>query len=201
MSPSRVPPTSRRTIRYYEHSADEYSRAVSTHPPRSMASALRRSVKHVPRGGLVLEIGSGPGRDADFVESLGVSVRRTDATRAFRDAQQARGRHVERLNVLTDPLGGPYDAIIAICVLIHIERTEMDRVLAKIKKALRPGGAFLVAVWEGTGEKAGDYYMTYWSRAAFAARLAAAGLRVEWDSRRVDSDGDVCLTFIARRVP
>jgi hypothetical protein len=169
MSPSRVPPSSRRTIRYYEHSADEYSRAVSTHPPRSMASALRRTVKHVPRGGLVLEIGSGPGRDADFVESLGVSVRRTDATRAFRDAQQARGRHVERLNVLTDPL--------------------------------RPGGAFLVAVWEGTGEKAGDYQMTYWSGAAFTKRLAAAGLRVEWDSRRVDSDGDLCLTFIARRLP
>lgn len=170
-------------------------------PPRSMSSALRRIVKTIPRGGLVLEVGSGPGRDADFVESLGVTVRRTDATRAFRDAQRARGRHVERLNVLTDPLGGPYDAIMAICVLIHIERTETDRVLSKIRKALRPGGAFLVAVWEGTGERAGDYHMTYWSRAAFAARLAAAGLRVEWNSRRADSDGDVCLTFIARSVP
>jgi SAM-dependent methyltransferase len=201
MPPTRVPPSSQRTIRYYEHSASEYSRTVSPRPPRSVASALRRIVKHVPRGGLVLEIGSGPGRDADFVESLGITVRRTDATRAFRDAQRARGRHVERLNVLTDPLGGPYDAILAICVLIHIERTETDRVLGKIRKALRPGGALLVAVWEGTGEKAGDYHMTYWSRAAFAARLEAAGLSVEWDSRRVDSDGDVCLTFMARRVP
>ena len=125
----------------------------------------------------------------------------TDATHAFRDAQRARGRHVERLNVLTDPLGGPYDAILAICVLIHIERRQTDRVLGKIWKALRPCGALLVAVWEGTGEKAGDYHMTYWSRAAFAARLAAAGLSVEWDSRRVDNDGDVCLTFLARKVP
>ena len=200
MSPTRVPASSRRTIRYYEHSADEYSRTVSTRPPRSVATALRRIVKHVPRGGLILEVGSGPGRDADFVESFGITVRRTDATRAFRAAQRARGRRVEPLNVLTDALGGPYDAIMAICVLIHIERTEMDRVLGKIKGALRPGGALLVAVWEGTGEKAGDYHMTYWSRAAFAARLATAGLRVEWDSRRVDSDG-VCLTFMARRVP
>jgi chemotaxis methyl-accepting protein methylase len=87
--------------------------------------------------------------------------RRTDAPQAFLDAQRARGRHVERLNVLTDPLGGPCDAILAICVLIHIERTQTDRALGKIWKALRPGGALLVAVWEGTGETAGDYHMTY----------------------------------------
>ena len=199
MSSTRIPPSSQRTIRYYAHSAGEYSRSVSPRPPRSVAATLRRIVKHVPPGGLILEVGSGPGRDADFVESLGVTVRRTDATRAFLNAQRARGRHVERLNVLTDPLGGPYDAILAICVLIHIERTQTDRVLGKIWKALRPGGALLAAVWEGKGEKAGDYHMTYWSRAAFAASLAAAGLSVEWDSRRVDSDGDVCLTFLARR--
>jgi hypothetical protein len=117
------------------------------------------------------------------------------------NAQRARGRLVERLNVLTDPLGGPYDAILAICVLIHIERAHIDRVLGKIRRAIRTGGAFLVAVWEGTGEIQGEYHMTYWSRAAFVARLEAAGLRVEWDSRRVDSDGDVCLTFLARALP
>ena len=51
MPPTRVPPSSQRTIRYYEHSASEYSRTVSPRPPRSVASALRRLVKHVPRGG------------------------------------------------------------------------------------------------------------------------------------------------------
>jgi len=158
-------------------------------------------VEHVPPGGLVLEMGSGPGRDADFVESLGAKVRRTDATQAFLDLQAARGKHGERLNLLTDNLGGPYDAVLAMCVLIHIERGHTGRVLGKIWKALRPGGAFLVSVWEGTGETGGDYHMTYWSRAAFAARLTAARLTVEWDSRRVDSDGDTSLTFLARRLP
>ena len=149
----------------------------------------------------MLEVGSGPGRDADFIESLGAKVRRTDATQTFLDLQAARGKHGERLNLLTDALGGPYDAILAMCVLVHIERAHTDRVLRKIRKALRPGGAFLVAVWEGTGETAGDYHMTYWTRRAFATRLTAARLAVEWDGREVDSDGDRLLTFLARRAP
>jgi SAM-dependent methyltransferase len=190
---------SRRTLRFYERFAHEYILQVSPRPPAAVATALRRMVRCVAPPGLVLEIGSGPGRDADFVESLGVAVRRTDPTRAFRDMQAARGKSVERLNLLHDPLGGPYDAILAMCVLIHIERGRTDRVLRKVRNALRPGGAFLVSVWEGTGESAGAYHMTYWTRDALITRLEAVGLAVEWDSRRVDSDGDRCLTFLARR--
>jgi hypothetical protein len=55
-----------------------------------------------------------------------------------------------------------------------------------------------VSVREGTGETGGNYHTIYWSRAAFAARLAAAGLTVEWQGRRVGSDGP-WLTFLARR--
>jgi SAM-dependent methyltransferase len=156
---------------------------------------------YVPPGGLILEVGSGTGRDADYIESLGGRVRRTDATQAFLDLQAERGKQGERLNLLTDALGGPYDAVLAICVLIHVERRETDRVLRKIRNALRPGGAFLAVVWEGTGQTSGRYHMTYWSRTAFAARLTTAGLTVVWDSRRVGRGGDMLLTFLARRLP
>jgi 2-polyprenyl-3-methyl-5-hydroxy-6-metoxy-1,4-benzoquinol methylase len=156
---------------------------------------------HVPAGGLILEVGSGSGRDADYIESLGGKVRRTDATQAFLDLQAERGKQAELLNLLTDTLGGPYDAILAICVLIHIERAQTDRILRKVRKALRPGGVFLASMWEGAGQTDGRYHMTYWSRTAFAARLTAAGLTVEWDNRTVARDGDMLLTFLARRLP
>lgn len=190
---------SRRTIRSYEGFAREYNGLVSARPPRSVAAALRRMAKRVPPGGLVLEVGSGPGRDADFVESLGSKVRRTDATQAFLDLQAERGKHGDRLNLLSDRLGGPYDAILAMCVLIHIDRAHTDGVLRKVTRALRPGGGFLVSVREGTGETPGNFHMTYWTRTAFVARLDRAGLKVEWDGRRVDSDRDTWLTFLARR--
>jgi SAM-dependent methyltransferase len=85
--------------------------------------------------------------------------------------------------------------------LIHVERADTDRVLRKIRRALRPGGVFLAAVWEGAGQTDGRYHMTYWSRSAFARRLAAAGLTVEWDSRTVARGGEMLLMFLARRLP
>ena len=201
MRSTRAWSSNRRTIQSYTESAREYDGQVSASPPRYIAGALRRMMKHVPAGGLVLEVGSGTGRDADFIESLGGKVRRTDATQAFLDLQAERGKYGERLNLLTDTLGGPYDAILAICVLIHVERAATDRVLRKIRRALRPGGAFLTAVWAGKGQTDGRYHMTYWSRTAFATRLTAAGLTVEWDSCRVARGGKTLLTFLARRLP
>lgn len=189
---------SRRTLRSYEAFAPEYNTLVSALPPRPVAAALRRFVKAVARGAHVLEVGSGPGRDADFVESFGVSVRRTDATPAFLELQAARGRHGDRLDLLTDPLGGPYDGVLAMFVLIHIERDVVPLVLRKIAAALRPGGMFLAAMREGRGQSAGKYCTTYWSRGGFAKRLSAAGFEVVWDDRYLDEDGDACLTFLAR---
>lgn len=198
--PPIAPTISRRTIRSYESFAPEYNTLISPLPPPETEAALRRLVDLARPGGTVLEIGSGPGRDADFLESLGVTVRRTDATQAFLDLQAQRGKHGELLDVRTDELGGPYDAVLAMCVLHHIERDLTDSVLGKIAGALRPDGGFLVSVREGTGETTGDYHRSLWSRAEFADRLAAAGLQVTWDTHDRDSDGDPWSTFLARKV-
>jgi predicted TPR repeat methyltransferase len=82
--------------------------------------------------------------------------------------------------VIADDLGGPYDAVLAMCVLMRVGRGQIDAVLRKVAGALRPGGAFLVSVREGSGEVSGDYHTCFWSRAGFAERLAAAGLRLAW---------------------
>ena len=129
----------------------------------------------MPAGARVLEVGSGTGRDADYLEARGAHVRRTDATPAFVALQAERGKHAERLDMLSDDLGGPYDAVLALCVLIHVERARTDAVLRRIADAAR--GVVLISVREGEGERSGECHMTYWSRDAFAARLARAGLR------------------------
>lgn len=156
-------------------------------------------VRYIPRGGRVLEIGSGPGRDADVVESLGAVVRRTDAAKPLLDLQAERGKTGELLNVVTDALGGPYDAVLAMCVLIHIDRRQMNPVLRKIAGALKPGGAFLVSMRKGEGETSGDYHTVSWTRGRFAAHLAAADLAIDWEMERVDSVREEWLTFLARR--
>jgi 2-polyprenyl-3-methyl-5-hydroxy-6-metoxy-1,4-benzoquinol methylase len=191
----------RRTVQTYEGFARQYDTLVDAKRPPHIEDALRRLVQCLPLGGSVLEIGSGSGRDADFVESLGAVVRRTDATQAFLDLMAERGKKADPLNVVTDELGGPYDGVLAMAVLIHVDREQIDAVLRKIHAALKPGGAFLVAMRKGEGETNGDYHTVYWAGDRFAARLAAAGLSVAWDAQSLGPDGGEWVTFLARRVP
>lgn len=196
---ARALANTRRTVRSYEGFAREYDKLCSEQLSPDVEDALRRMVQCVPVGGSVLEIGSGPGREADFVESVGAVVRRTDAAQAFLDIQAERGKKAELLNAVTDELGGPYDAVLALCVLIHVDREQIDPVLHKIRRALEPGGAFLVSMRKGEGETSGNYHTVYWTRDGFAERLVAAGLVVHWDMESVDIDHDEWITFLARR--
>lgn len=189
-------PDDDRTIASYEEYATTYASLVNPIPSDFDAAAMRR---FAAVGGSVLEIGSGPGTDADFIESLGVHVDRTDATRAFLDMQMARGKQARLLNVISDDLGGPYDGVMALCVLIHVDREHIDGVLAKIFNAIRPGGALLVSMRDGDGETRGDFHTIYWRREAFSERLRAAGFAVEWAEFNTDRSKEDWNTFLARR--
>lgn len=193
--------SAQRTVQSYEGFAREYDRLVDAKRPPHIEDALRRLVQCLPPGGSVLEIGSGSGRDADVVESLGAIVRRTDAAQAFLDLMAQRGKQADLLNVVTHELGGPYDGVLAMAVLIHVDRGQVDAVLRKIHAALNPGGAFLVSMRKGEGETRGDYHTVYWTRDGFAARLGAAGLAVVWDADSLGPDGGEWVTFLTRRVP
>ena len=197
-----------RTVGSYERIAADYAADTAPGPDGTgdfSGEALRRLVSAIPEGGTALEVGSGPGWDADFLEAQGVSVRRTDLTQAFLDLQAARGKAVERLDVTTDDLGGPYDAVLALAVLQHVERDQLPAVLGRISAALKPGGAFLVSVREGDGERweVGDsgnpYFTVHWREPDLCDLIEDAGLGLEWRSAAQDSEESSWLTFLCRR--
>jgi 2-polyprenyl-3-methyl-5-hydroxy-6-metoxy-1,4-benzoquinol methylase len=192
-----------RTVAAYENYARRYAANVSPQPSESGASALRRLAAVLPSGGHVLDIGSGPGWDADFLEGLGVRVHRTDVTKSFRDFQAERGQQVDALDVLTDEIAETYDGILMLCVLQHFERTELDGVLHKLVNALRDRGAVLLShpvgqdeFWEHTAS--GDYRVVRWSSAALDERLRRSGFVVTWDKSE-DSDEGPWRTVLARK--
>ena len=147
--------------------------------------ALRQLVAAVPAGGTALEIGSGPGWDADALEAQGVTVRRTEAT--------------------TDDLGGPYDAVLALAVLQHVEREQLPAVLGRVAGALRPGGVFLLSVRVGDGEQwevgdSGNPYVTVlWREPDLCDLLEDVGLDLVWRAVAEDSEESPWLTFLVRR--
>src|SRR4051812_34626951 len=195
----------RTTLAAYEQIAADYARSTRGTPGPLNAALLGELAASARPGGTILEIGSGPGWDADFIEHRGALVRRTDATAAFCEFQIARGKHAEVVDVLTDELTTAehpaYDGAVALCVFLHIERADTDAVLRKVAAALRPDALFLVSVREGEGdgwEGGGDgrrYHVTLWADSEFADRLRRAGLVPLSRHRSVDEEGP-WLTFL-----
>ncbi|RWA57828.1 class I SAM-dependent methyltransferase [Mesorhizobium sp.] len=190
---------SRQTISAYEDYAERYDQIVRHVPNEREQASLKRLVAIAGTAGQILEVGSGAGYDADFLEALGVKVRRTDATKRFLELQAARGKHGELLDLLTDDLGGPYDAVLALAVLIHVPRDQIDQVLARIAGSLRPGGAFLVSMRNGDGETDGNYHTVLWRRDDFAARIESAGLVLIRDDFNIGRNSEEWNTFLAVR--
>ncbi len=190
-----------RTVESYEQIADDYAR--ETAGAGVLSGGLTRLAETVPAGH-VLEIGSGPGWDADALEEAGLTVRRTDITQAFIEFQRARGKVVDRLDAINDDVGGPYDAVVTLHVLQHVEQDDLPAVLTKVAGALRPGGRFLVSIplgegagWE-VGESGNRYYRALRSEAEFIAALAQAGLKSEWTERSVHDEETGWLCVLAQ---
>jgi len=140
------------TISHYDEIARHYATLIDDEPPGWIADALGRLRARVVPDAPILEIGSGVGRDANWLEARGTHVRRTDATPEFREIQRERGHHVDLLNVVSDDLGGPYGGALAMAVLMHIPRTSIGDVLAKLAASLLAGAPLLVCTREGAGD-------------------------------------------------
>ena len=190
------------TIASYERCAADYARATEPGTNGVERQALSNFLRVARNGGWILEIGSGPGWDADWLDHTGLNVRRTDAAAAFVAFQKARGAQAEVLDVVKDELGGPYAGVVALHVFQHIHRSELPHVLTKISLAIAERGAFLFSLREGSGEfvekgeSSGNYYIALWQRADLVANLEPLGFREIWSSSEEHSDGR-WLTILA----
>lgn len=184
----------RATVAAYDSYALTYADLTKSEDEHRAIPAVKALIAHAPKGGAVLEIGSGPGWDADLFEAAGLHVRRTDAAQAFVKFQAERGKQAELLDIRKDDFGGPYDAVAALHVLQHVGRSEMSDVLAKVAGALKPGGLFLLSVLEGDGEyveegSSGNYAITLWHEDALARLLADKGFALVWQTTYGDTEG------------
>jgi len=189
------------TLAAYERGARQYAERTATAPAPEVDALLAR----VPAGAHVLELGSGPGRDAAALESAGLTVDRTDGAAAFVEAQQAAGHEARVLDLRADDFGGPHDAVFANAVLLHVPRADLAGVLATARRACRPGGVLVASFKKGEGEawsqaKLDDpRHFIYWDEPGLTAVLLDAGWTPEQvlESTRSESV-ERWITAIAR---
>ena len=99
------------------------------------------------------------------------------------------------LDVLRDDLGGPWDAVVAFAVLLHLTPDELACVLDQTHTAVRPGGRLALSVKEGDGSAWSDHklgrprFFTYWRPDPLARLLDEHGWTVDDLERQAGDPG------------
>lgn len=200
------------TLASYQAATDRY--IENSGPMSPTVAAYLDQVAAAVDGGYVLELGSGPGRDADYLEQRGLRVLRTDGAPAFVDRLRARGhdarhldaRHLDagRLDARTDDLGGPYDGVFAFAVLLHLSRTQFEDVLGRARRVVVDGGVLAITVKEGDGEEWTEAklgrprHFTYWREPDVRAALTRTGWTVRSLEHVPGRNGENWLFLLAR---
>ncbi|WP_299039165.1 trans-aconitate 2-methyltransferase [uncultured Pseudokineococcus sp.] len=167
------------TLESYQAAADVY-RDQTPSPGPAVAGFLDEVARRVGSGS-ILEMGSGPGADATYLEARGPRVVRTDAVPAFVQMLRADGHQARVLDVRVDDLGGPYAGVLANAVLLHLTREEVADVLTRARDAVVDGGVLAITLKEGDGDawtsaKLGlPRHFTYWREPQLRAVLEATG--------------------------
>ena len=165
------------TLNAYEEHATQYVDRTSN----ARSPLVDDLIGLTAAGDRVLELGTGPGRDAVALEAAGLIVDRTDGAAAFVDRLHAAGHAARVLKLDAGDFGGPYDAVFANAVLLHVPRGRLTGVLEVARRATRVGGVLVASFKKGDGEGWSDQkldarrHFTYWQEDALEAVVRGAG--------------------------
>lgn len=198
--------TNQRTIDSYNGHIQEYIDVTPQEVPDPVKSWIDASVSGLPLDARIIEIGSAFGRDAAYIESLGYSVERTDASEGFVVWLQQHGYSARKLNAISDELTGPYDLVFADAVLLHFTSQEMTDVLSKVYSALSDNGRLSFSLKQGEGESWSEdklgapRFFCYWTRDQLELLLQKTGfMRIQIEDDSLGQNGTKWLHVVAAK--
>ncbi len=105
------------------------------------------------KDGKVLDIGSGPGRDALLLQNLGCKIVCLDAS--IKMVEMCREKSLEAVegDFMKIPFAEKsFDAVWAYTSLLHIPKKDIGRAFGELTRVLKPGGFLGLGLIEGTEE-------------------------------------------------
>jgi 2-polyprenyl-3-methyl-5-hydroxy-6-metoxy-1,4-benzoquinol methylase len=136
------------TLKYYSDNAAQVAERYE-----SVVSDLSAHFAYsFSKGGKVLDIGCGSGRDLAVLHQLGFDCYGIDPTPEFvAIAQRTHPELVGRIELgelpdLKTPFGGDFDGVLCSAVLMHIDIEQLPATTAAIKCCLKQGGRLLYSV-------------------------------------------------------
>ncbi|MDB5099392.1 MAG: Methyltransferase type 11 [Cyanobacteria bacterium RYN_339] len=128
----------------------------------------------LPPGAKILDAGCGSGRDALRFKQQGHVVTLVEPSLALAElAAELVGQEVLALRFQDLSFDQEFDGAWASASLLHVPRSEIDDVLARLWRALRPGGILYASFKHGEGERFrnGRFFNSY-TEASFAELIA-----------------------------
>jgi len=136
------------TLKYYSDNAAQVAERYES----VVSNLSAHFADSFSKGGKVLDIGCGSGRDLGVLYKLGFDCYGVDPTPEFVTIAQLKhpelvGRiELGQLPDLKIPFGGDFDGVLCSAVLMHIDIAQLPATAAAIKSCLKQGGRLLYSV-------------------------------------------------------
>lgn len=191
------------TLTFYAQEAPVYTASGKGGISRHLETFLNL----IAPGASILELGCGGGYDAAHMIARGFDVDATDGVAEMIEKAEARLEKPVRL-LRFDQLDADerYDAVVANASLLHVPRLALPAILARIHRALRPGGWHLASYKAGGVEGRDRFgrYFNYLSAEQAREAYSTAGVWQRFEiSKHVGGGYDGAqgpwLKIIARR--
>lgn len=174
------------TLETYENNLDRYLAGTPQTSTGDFKKFIDEYISTLPKKAYILELGSGTGRDANYIETqIDVVIDRTDVVQAFIDYQKdSFGLDVQHLDARHLSSIQKYDSIFALAVLLHFSKEDCARVCKNIFNALKKGGSFVFRMKNKTGKVNEEIsfhkmqrprYFRYWTSGNFIEMLENIG--------------------------
>lgn len=138
--------------RCYDANADYWDRFPF---PDFLPPAIRQLFP-VAKGKKALDIGSGTGKLASWLKSLGFDVLCLDPSHVMIQRCKNLGLTTVQTTLQDYSSSGCFDLITAILSLIHIPKSEIVEQLGKLSAWQKAGGILIIATIDGSGERVSE---------------------------------------------
>ena len=190
------------TLQYYNNNAMEF---VSGTEFADVSLLREKFLEKIPTGGMILDWGSGSGRDTAAFLAAGYQVEAVDACAEL--AKYASNKtgievRVERFDELDAT--NRYDGIWACASILHVERHELSHIFNLAYKALKEGGVMYTSFKYGEEDAVRrERHFSDMTEDSIKEVLVDTHFQIEemWvtDDVREDREGDRWLNLLLRK--
>ncbi len=206
----------KRTLEFYNKHPDLYclrGKKYYTEPHgirdnEANCDFIRNSLNDLSQDAKMFEIGSGDGRDARFINSLGYNIQTSDAVESFLSILKDEGFSPIKFNVINDDFADSYDYILANAVFVHLTKSEVEEAVQKVYSALRNNGRFTISLrrrlegekdWRANipGTSDGRFF-SFWNISEAKIMLRNVGFKIIY-FRQKDKPNACWLEFVVQK--